>query len=274
MNYKMHRVLTTNGSDAVSQPSERAHASSVRGVEHIRPGNGQPMYQQVCDRMRRYIEDGVWKPGDLVPTELELSKKFGISPGTVKQAVLALVREHLLTRRSGKGTYVTRLDLSRSFARFFRFRERSTGQDLSPVIRVIDARIIRKADAALASRLGISRQQSILVIRRLMLHNNVPVCLHISYLPYRLVRGLEDEDLNDTTLYDILDEKFGIVIVHAEELLSAIAASKVHARLLKIPVRHPVIMIERTAMTYRGVTVEWRQTVGRSDEFRYRTELR
>jgi GntR family transcriptional regulator len=242
--------------------------------EQVRPIRGASMYSQVYERMRRDIEKGVWKPGDLVPTEPQLAKRFGVSAGTVKQAVLALVREGLLTRRSGKGTSVTRLDLSRSFSRFFRFREKGTGDDLSPIIRVIDSRIIKKPTLQIAEKLGIPRRQRVLVVRRLMVHRNVPVCLHVSHLPCSLVRGLDAEDLTQSGLYDILAKKFGVRVIRAEELLGAIAASKAEARLLEIPVGCPVIMIERIAWTYGSEVIEWRQIFGRSDEFRYRTQFR
>jgi GntR family transcriptional regulator len=253
---------------------EISQRPSIARHDRIVPTPGTVMHARVYELMRRDIDEGVWKPGDLIPTEKQLARRFGVSPGTVKQAVLALVRDGMLTRRSGKGTFVTRLDLSRSFARFFRFREKDTGQDLTPAIRFIDANVISKPQASLREKLSIAPGEKILVIRRLVLHHDVPVCLYTSHLPYRLVAGLEKHDLTQAGLYDIIAKVFGINVIRAEELLGAIAAPAVEARLLAIPAGHPVISIERTAWTYGGVKVEWRQILGRSDEFRYRTQLR
>jgi GntR family transcriptional regulator len=233
----------------------------------------RPMHAEVYHRLRNDIEMGVWRPTDLIPTEIELGRRFGVSPGTVKQAVLALVREGLLTRRSGKGTFVNRLDFSQSLMRFFRFYDSKTGAQLEPKIRFVGARIITDPPQEVANKLTISRRQSVLRLERLMTQDELPVCLHVSFFPNKIVRGLEHEDLTKAVLYDILHERFGINIMRARELLSAVAASKWEASLLKIRTNHPVILIERTAYTYGDKVVEWRKTIGRSDHFHYKAEL-
>jgi GntR family transcriptional regulator len=233
----------------------------------------RPMYSQVYDLLRRDIEEGVWRPTQAIPTELELGQRFRVSPGTVKQAVLALVRDGLLTRRSGRGTFVRRLDLSQSLMRFFRFHDKDTGAHLAPAITLIGAKTLTEPPAKIAAKLGISKRQRVLKLVRLMTHDSLPVCIHVSYLPGRMVQGLEQEDFTTTTLYRIIDQKFGINVTRAQELLSAVSAKKFESKLLGICDKQPVILIERTAFTYGGVIVEWRRTIGRSDKFCYRTKL-
>lgn len=233
----------------------------------------RPMYSRVYELLRSDIEKGVWRPTQIIPTEIELGQRFGVSPGTVKQAVLALVRDGLLTRRSGKGTFVTRLDLSQSLMRFFRFYDKKTNAHLEPDISFVSAKILSEPPAKIAASLGISKRKAVLKLIRLMTHNGFPVCLHVSFLPQKMISGLEKEDFSKGTLYEILERKFEISVVRAREDLSAVAVSGFEAAVLKVPAKQPVILIERTAFTYGGVIVEWRQTFGRSDKFRYQTQL-
>src|SRR6478735_3696897 len=86
-----------------------------------------PLYQKVRSQLKEMINAGVWKPGDMLPTESELGEQFGVSAGTVKQAMLSLAREGLIIRQAGKGTFVARMSGRRSFARFFRFRDAPSG---------------------------------------------------------------------------------------------------------------------------------------------------
>src|SRR3954452_5085703 len=69
-----------------------------------------PLYQKVRAQLKQLIDRGFWKPGDMLPTEPELGEQFGVSAGTVKQALLSLAREGLIVRRAGKGTFVARLN--------------------------------------------------------------------------------------------------------------------------------------------------------------------
>src|SRR6187402_3552349 len=77
-----------------------------------------PLYQKVREQLKQQIDRGFWKPGDMLPTEPELGEQFGVSAGTVKQALLSLAREGLIVRQAGKGTFVARMSGRRSFSRF------------------------------------------------------------------------------------------------------------------------------------------------------------
>ena len=235
---------------------------------------GVPLYRQIREQLSADLRNGVWKLGDLLPSELELGERFGVSVGTVKQAILALVREGMLTRQPGKGTFVTQIDRDQSLARFFRFRESVSGNELHPQIRVIDVTIHPCSDEIIARKLGLKQGENILVVRRSMMQEDTPICLYTSYLPYALVKGLESADLSERTLYDILERERGIHIVRAEESLRAVSADSDSAKHLSLSEGVPLIVIERSAYTYKDVVVEWRKIAGRSDKFEYHLQLR
>ena len=233
-----------------------------------------PLYQQIRDQLEAQIRAGTWKPGDLLPTEVELSEQFRVSVGTVKQAILALTREGLVYRQSGRGTFVNPLDRGHGLARFFRFRDTESGAELNPEIEVIDIEIQSDAGSQVAGKLGIEPSDPVLVIRRRMLTGDTPIGLYTSYLPYALVAGLEHTDLTNHALYDVLENALGIHVVSADESLRAVAATAETAARLSIPEGSPLIVIERIARTFNDVVIEWRRIAGRSDKFEYHAQLR
>jgi GntR family transcriptional regulator len=234
---------------------------------------GSPLYQKVRAQLKQQIDRGFWKPGDMLPTEPELGEQFGVSAGTVKQALLSLAREGLIIRRAGKGTFVARLDGSRSFARFFRFRDAPSGENLDPKIRVVETRMLRSAPREITEGLQISSAAPVVFLRRMLMQEDVPICLYDSYLPRDLVPNLDKVPLDEDRLYRALEKHFGIHVVNADEVLRAGAASGSEAKLLSLPEGAPVILIERTAFTHGGRIIEVRRTIGRSDRFFYRIRL-
>jgi GntR family transcriptional regulator len=232
-----------------------------------------PLYQKVREQLKQQIERGFWKPGDMLPTEPELGEQFGVSAGTVKQALLSLARDGLIIRRAGKGTFVARLDGSRSFSRFFRFRDAPSGENLDPSIRVVEVRVLRAAPRAVTEKLQVAHDQPVIFLRRMLIQDDVPICLYDSHLPCDLVPNLENVPLDQDRLYLALEKHFGIHVVNADEVLRADAVQGADAKLLNLPAGAPVILIDRTAFTHGGRIIELRRTVGRSDRFVYRISL-
>src|SRR5213080_1983016 len=110
-----------------------------------RPGDGDapafsPLYQQIKTLITRSLEAGQWRPGEAIPSELELAARFGVSQGTVRKAIEALASDNLVVRRQGKGTFVTtHTEEKASTFRFLRIR-RNDGQDEYPTSRLLDVR--------------------------------------------------------------------------------------------------------------------------------------
>ncbi|BCJ89617.1 GntR family transcriptional regulator [Terrihabitans soli] len=247
------------------KPADSGEAAS--GLD--RQADGVPLYQRVRELLRKDLARGVWKPGNMLPTELELSERFGVSPGTIKLAIMELVREGLINRRPGKGTFVTRIDTPRGFARFFGF-ETPGGAVLNPSVKVVELEITTEAPAAAKKALGLGARGKVLFVRRLLSHDGTPVCIYDSYLPYKLMAGLENEKLDVDRIYYAIEKKFDIHVVAVEEMLKASLVGGKEAKLLGVQAGSPVIHIERVAFSHNNTVVEWRETIGRSDQFIYK----
>ena len=238
-----------------------------------REQEGRPLHLQVKAAIAAELASGAWKPGEKLPTEGELSRHFGVSEGTVRLAVMALVKEGRLTRRSGKGTFAARPNFERSFARFYRFRDGRKDANPQYGVRVIGLERDVEVDAAVAEALAAGPRAKILSIHRAIEQDGLVVCHSISYLRQDRFGGLKASDFGDSALYEVMQNKFGVHIMRVVETLQARVARVQDCAILKVERKSPVIAIERRAYTYSDQVVELRRTVARSDKFSYQIEL-
>ena len=234
---------------------------------------GTPLHLQVKAAISKALTDGTWKPGGKLPTEGELSRTFNVSEGTVRQAVIALVKEGRLTRRSGKGTFARRPNFDQSFARFFRFRGGApiTGSDYAVELIKMGVETVK---LAVGEKLGLGKSDKVIAIHRAIKQGDTVVVHYISYLSELKFGSLKRQDLDNAALYDVLEAKHGVHIVRAVETLQARAPRSQDVTILGIKREEPIIAIERLAYTYGDQVVEVRRAAGRSDKFKYEIELR
>src|SRR6185436_6238495 len=135
-----------------------------------------PLYQQIKGLLMRSLQAGEWKPGEAIPSEIELAGRFKVSQGTVRKAIDALATENIVVRRQGKGTFVaTHTEEQSSLFRFLRIR-RDDGIDEYPRSRVVDVRR-GKASAELARVLSLRVAEPVITLRRLLEFEGKPVVL-------------------------------------------------------------------------------------------------
>lgn len=233
----------------------------------------RPLYVQVKDVLLANLADGIWKPGEQLPTETEISRLMGVSQGTVRQAVLALVRDGRIYRRSGNGTFVSRMRFDQSFSRFFRFKGSQSLVSPRYHVAVIDAHTTRDVDPEIRQLLKVASGESVVVLHRSISMNEVVVCHYRSYLAESRYPGLQSLQLEDVGLYDLLERQYGTYVVDARETVQARIADAGDEQVLHIRPGEAVIAIRRIAYTYREEIIEIRNTVGRSDDFRYEIRL-
>lgn len=232
-----------------------------------------PLYQQTRAAILRSIEAGEWGAGEMIPSEVELARRFGVSQGTVRKAVEALAAENLLARRQGRGTFVTSHHESRAQYRFLRLRP-DEGPVTQPASRIIDCRRVR-VPADVARALGIRSGESVLFLRRLLRFDTTPVVLDDIWLAGEEFRLLTAERLaeHSSQLYAVIETELGTRIIHAREKLRAVCATEPQAESLGVPAGSPLLLVERVTSTFNGRPVELRRGLYRTDRHHYVNEL-
>lgn len=235
-----------------------------------------PLYQQIKSLLLQSLQRSEWKPGELIPSEMELSTRYSVSQGTVRKAIDELAAENILTRKQGKGTYVATHAETQVQYRFLqlvpdvgdRNQEGPAGR------QVLDCKKTR-ASAEIAKLLQIATGEPALHARRLLSFLNIPTILEEIWLPGIPFKGLTAErlSLHQGPLYALFETEFGVRMVRASEKVKAVIANENQAMLLKIPVGTPLLSVERVAFTYKDVPMELRRALYLTDTHHYHNEL-
>lgn len=232
-----------------------------------------PLYRQIRERLLHSLQAGEWRPGDAIPSEMELAVRYGVSQGTVRKAIDALVGDHLLVRRQGRGTFVASHHEPRAQVRFLRLRP-DDGAPRTQSSRFLDVRRTR-APVDIARLLELKAGESVVMIRRTLDFDGVPTILEEIWLPGAPFRGLTAERLNAYTgqLYALLETEFGTRMIRANERLRAVSAGEVEAAALGVRPGDPLLLVERVSSTYGDRPVEVRRGWYATRDHHYYNEL-
>ena len=235
-----------------------------------------PLYQQIKSLILRSLQGGEWKPGDMIPSELELAARFRVSQGTVRKAIDELATDNLLVRRQGKGTFVATHAEQHIQYRFLRLLpDTSSLETQGPAERrIVECRRLR-APADVARQLGLRTGDPALLVRRVLAFGGVPVILEDVWLPGTTFKGLTLDMLAEDKgpMYALFEAQFGVRMVRAVEKLKAVSADADSATLLQMAVGQPLLSVERLSYTYNDVPMELRRGLYRTDDRHYHNEL-
>jgi len=232
-----------------------------------------PLYRQIKEMLLASLDQGEWKPGDLIPSEAELAERFKVSQGTVRKAVDELASENLLSRHQGKGTFVATHHEPRAQFRFLRIVP-DEGVPAPARSRFLECRRLR-APLDIARRLRLKRSDAVIYIRRLLSLDERPIVLDDLWLPGALFRGLTAERLGQHRgpLYGLFESEFGTRMIRADERLRAVAATAEVAALMGLASGAPLLLVERLSFTYGDRPVEVRRGLCITEGFHYRNSL-
>jgi GntR family transcriptional regulator len=239
-----------------------------------------PLYQQIKELLTRALQGGEWRPGAVIPSEVELAARFKVSQGTVRKAIDELAAENLLVRRQGKGTYVATHAEERTQYRFLRLVP-DAGDAPALQRRLLDCRR-RKAPPEVARALALRGADALQVRRLLIARVDVvagsvgqPVVFDDLWLPAARFRGLTAEVMqaHRGTLYGLFESGFGVHMVRADEQLRAVAATPEVAALLQVSAGTPLLQVQRLSYTWGDEPVEWRRGLYLTEHHHYRNLL-
>ena len=233
-----------------------------------------PLYLQIKGLLEKSLEAREWRPGEAIPSEIELASRFGVAQGTVRRAIEALAADHLVVRRQGKGTYVaTHTEEHASQFRFLRIR-RSDGAAEYPASRLLDVRR-SKAGIEAAKLLELKPGDAIIVLRRVLDYAGAPTIYDEITLPAALFRGLTKAkyDAYHGSMYGFFETQFGVRMLKAQEKVRAVGADASAAQLLRVAVGAPLLAVDRVTFTYGDRPVELRRGLCSTRQHYYANEL-
>ena len=235
---------------------------------------GLPFYKQIQHLIRYRIANGEYQPGTQIPSENELCRQLNVSRITLREALRELVRDHLLVKVQGKGTFVALNPPKRLVAvKYTGFME-----DLIERVRrmtVTEADISRvAATTEMKATLGLAPSETeVFLVKRVRYVDNEPFSFTLNYLPAVIGSRIRSKDLFALPLNQILQEDLKIAIVRARETVEAAPADAEVAQKLGIPLLFPVMHMKRVMYTTNDKPLELVETYYRADKYHYTVQL-
>ncbi len=205
-----------------------------------------PRYHQVRASLRRRIESGAWRAGEQIPPEPVLMQEFGVSRGTVRQAIDTLVRHGMLQRQQGRGTFVNRPPVAAGLGDFFHFLEDLRLRGFAIELRLI-RRTIAPADDVVARLLDVPVDTPLVTIRRLVLLDGEPFRLDDYYVAHARFAGLLEDDVERNYIATLLEERYGVRLTRQQKWIEPVVLEAAEAALLDVPAGDPALQIESLA---------------------------
>ncbi len=231
-----------------------------------------PLYRQIKTLILQSLQAGEWKPGDAIPSEMDLAARYRVSQGTVRKAIDELAAENLVVRRQGKGTFVATHNEQHVQFRFLKLvpDDGAPGSE-GPAEREILECKKGRATAEIAKLLGLRTGDAVLQVRRLLGFKGVPTILEDIWLPAAPFKGLSAEQLASYPgpSYALFETEYNVRMLRADEKIRALPASNEQSLLLKVEQTTPLLFVERVAFTYRDTPMELRRGYYRTDTHHY-----
>lgn len=268
--------LQTDPSPAAQRVAGDALPASAESPAALGAPAFSPLYQQIKSLILQSLQAGEWKPGDMIPSELELAARYKVSQGTVRKAIDELATDNLLVRRQGKGTFVATHSEQHIQYRFLRLLPDAGMPDSQGPAerRIVECKRLR-APAEVARQLGLRTGDPVLQVRRVLAFGGTPTIVEDIWLPGLTFKGLTQETLAEDKgpMYALFESQFGVRMVRATEKLKAVGADAEIALLLGLNPGYPLLSVERLAFTYNDVPMELRRGLYRTDSRHYHNEL-
>jgi GntR family transcriptional regulator len=210
--------------------------------------------------------------GSAIPPERRLAAELGISRPTLRAAIEELVREGLLLRRHGSGTYVAEPKIALPLT-MTSFSDDMRQRGMRPGSRVLSFEE-EAAGAKLGARLKISPVDRTWAIRRLRLADDETMAIEFLHVPRKIAPTLTRRDLEGHSFYDLLTSRYGITVAAGTQTIEPTVTNDEEAAVLGVPVHAPAFLFERTSTSDKGEVVEFVRSIYRGDRYRLVTELR
>ncbi|MCZ2722643.1 GntR family transcriptional regulator [Marinomonas sp. 15G1-11] len=232
----------------------------------------KPLYEQVKELIIERIVGGVWKPGEVLPSEFQLADMLNVSQGTVRKALNTLTEENVVFRRQGVGTFVSKHTLQEMLFHFFRFKHHLGESADLPTADIIDLQIMG-AEPKVALALNLASDDKVIRLHRVRIINGDPCIRELIYLPHHYFGDLHLEAALPHALYNFYQNTFNITIHNAVDSITADLSNATDAKLLNIEVGQPLLEVARVATALDGRLVEYSISRAHSKNLHYEVKI-
>lgn len=231
------------------------------------PKNYLSLHVQLKNEIEKKIVDGEYVAQ--IPSERELMKEYDTSRSTVRKAIGILVREGILEKRHGKGTYVSLKPIHNWLGHLSSTTETIRNLGMKPGAELITYKKM-KPSAYIEKITGF---KEVFYIKRIRYADNIPVGVECHYYPLAIGEALMRYDLNKVTLYDLVENDLGIQFLEAEQIISSGPAPAGFGQYLNLEENANVLKAERIIKGQAEEIIEFEEAFYRSDMYSFEINL-
>lgn len=229
-------------------------------LDHASP---TPLYYQLRQQIRNNILDGTWPYGSEVPSELKLAKELKLSRTTVKQAFDGLVNEGMITRRQGKGTFVSYKQSEFNIIQEPNFYQKMDSMGAAQRARIIEHGYV-PADSFIAKQLNIEPGTEVCYFKRVRYIDETPSIIQTVYIRREYSGDLLEMDFSNISFHRYIEENVGIVLNCFDMMIHAILLDPYECDLLEIQSQIPGFRFH-TIYWHDDIPVIYNERVFRGD---------
>lgn len=217
----------------------------------------EPAYVQLANILRRQISEGSFRPGDQLPSEAQLCRRYEVSPMTVRRSINLLAAQNVVSTAQGRGTFVKALELSAASFDLQELQELFK-QDNDTHIRLLDVGIV-PADAATARKLNINVGENTIYIRRLLTKDEEAIFYHREYLIYDPKLPIVEAEMDVTSLQGLFANVDNALLKRGELTVKATLMTQEEANILQIPLPAAAFCLEHIFYDFddRPISAGW-----------------
>lgn len=217
------------------------------------------IYKIIRESIVQDILSGVYESGDMINGQDYYAKKFNVSRATVRRAIDDLVEKQVLYTVKGKGTYVSKMRTNKERERRKLSFSESPRMKNHKFETTLDNLVYQKADYRISKQLQINVGNQVVRIQRIRIVDGVPENYQTSYINAALVSDIdfESENLNNTSLFELLRTKSDLIPKYSDEEIRAISCPEEIENKLPIKEGEPILFIKRVTYTDENIVMEY-----------------
>jgi DNA-binding GntR family transcriptional regulator len=212
------------------------------------PQESLPQHRRLYEVLRKHITEGVYKEGDLLPSENELCQLYGMTRPTVRQSLSTLANDGYITRHQGKGSIVHQLPKEIGILSVSGTTSALGDRNLKTRM-IVKPVLIPWIDNFMFSLSDLEKESGCIYMERLRLLDDIPIFYDISYIANINLPRITSRQFENRSLFKILREHYHIEIKGGEQRIKAIPASSKISSFLHLKKNQPVLHLERKMIT-------------------------
>ncbi len=213
------------------------------------------LYYVVEKDIKDKIQRGEYKAGDMLPTESEMCAQYNVSRVTVRKAIEGLIEDGILERSFSKTPRVKQTAVPRNINKMGGLSEDLKRSGIMCSTFILKAELMEPNDS-IAEKMNLEEDEHVYLLERLRYANGQPLCYQKLYLKASLCPNLNNENLANKSIYQVLEQKYGLKISHCEQQISACSSSYRICALLELKEATPMLKVCNTGFLEDGTCFE------------------